>query len=129
MQAIVAGTYGSARTLGVDALRGTIAPGKAADLLLIDGEPDRSITDLQKTARVFLNGAEVDLKALGEDIQSGAPTPLPVRTLVAQIDDFERADGRTQLDTLRVNATDAGVDHSTMLWTGSCGREATTRCW
>jgi imidazolonepropionase-like amidohydrolase len=117
MQAIVAGTYGSARVLGVDAQRGTITPGKAADLVLIDGEPDRTITDLQKTARVFLNGAEVDLKALGEDIQSGAPTPLPVRTLAAQIDDFERADGRTQLDTLRVNATDSGIDHSSMLWT------------
>jgi hypothetical protein len=117
MQAIVAGTSASARVLGVDGQRGTIAPGKAADLVLLDGMPDRTITDLQKTARVFLNGAEVDLKALLADIQSGGPTPLPVRTLGAAVDDFERTDGRTQIDTLRVNATDTGTDHSTMLWT------------
>jgi imidazolonepropionase-like amidohydrolase len=116
MQAVVAGTFASAKALGVESQRGTIAPGKAADLVLIDGAPDRTITDLQKTARVFLNGTEVDLKKLQEEIQSGVPTPLPVRTLPAQVDDFERTDGRTQLGTLRVNATDPGIDHSTMLW-------------
>jgi imidazolonepropionase-like amidohydrolase len=116
MQAIVAGTSASAKALGVAAQRGTIAPGKAADLVLIDGAPDRTITDLHKTARVFLNGAEIDLKALQADIASGVPTALPVRAVPAAIDDFERTDGRTLLGTLRVNATDSGVDHSTMLW-------------
>lgn len=117
MQAIVAGTSASAKTLGVEAQRGTIAAGKVADMVLIDGQPDRTIADIGKTARVFLNGAEVDLKELQADIQSGKPTtPFPVRTLPAAIDDFERTDGRTQLGTLRVNATDPGIDHSTMLW-------------
>lgn len=116
MQAIVAGTSASARALGVEGERGTIAPGKAADLVLVDGMPDRAIADLQKTARVFLNGAEIDIKALQAAIASPDPTPLPVSAAAAAVDDFERADGRTLLGTLRVNATDSGVDHSTMLW-------------
>lgn len=115
-QAVAAGTGVSARALGVDGQRGTIAPGKIADLVLIDGSPDRKIEDIEKTARVFLAGVEVDLKALQADISSGAPTPLPVRLVPAEVDDMERTDGRTLLDTLRVNATDAGIDHSTMLW-------------
>jgi hypothetical protein len=32
------------------------------------------------------------------------------------IDDMERADGRTKLGTIRVNGTDAGIDHSPMLF-------------
>ena len=43
-------------------------------------------------------------------------TPLPVRAVAALIDDMERTDGRTQLGTLRVNGTDAGIDHSPMLF-------------
>jgi hypothetical protein len=116
MQAIVAGTSASAKALGVESQRGTIAAGKVADLVLIDGQPDRTIADIGKTSRVFLNGVELDLKALQADIQSGIPTPMPERRLPAAIDDFERTDGRTLLGTLRVNATDSGIDHSTMLW-------------
>ena len=41
-------------------------------------------------------------------------TPLPVQRAGAAIDDMEHG-VRTQLDTLRVNGTDAGVDHSAML--------------
>jgi imidazolonepropionase-like amidohydrolase len=115
-QAIVAGTSASARAIGADAERGTIAPGKIADLVLIDGAPDQKIEDIEKTARVFLGGAEVDLKGLLSEIQSPDPTPMPVRVLPAAIDDMERTDGRTQLGTLRVNATDPGIDHSIMLW-------------
>ena len=33
----------------------------------------------------------------------------------ALIDDMERGDGRTEIDTLRVNSTDSGADHSAML--------------
>jgi imidazolonepropionase-like amidohydrolase len=116
LDAISAATRVSAQALGVEKDRGTIVPGKIADLVLIDGRPDERIADIEKTARVFFEGAEVDRKVLEAAIQSPDPTPLPSHGVAAQIDDMERADGRTSLGTLRVNSTDAGVDHSTMMF-------------
>ena len=116
LQAIAAGTTVSARAIGVDGQRGVIAPGKVADLVLIDGRPDENIADIEKTSRVFLNGVEFDPRALEAAIQAPAQTPLPATRVPALIDDMERTDGRTQLGTLRVNATDAGVDHSLMMF-------------
>src|SRR5271157_107265 len=116
LEAITAGTSVSARALAVDGERGTIAPGKLADLVLIDGRPDERIGDIEKTARVFLGGAELDPHALEAAIQSKGPTPLPVHEMPRAIDDMERTDGRTLLNTLRVNSTDAGTDHSRMMF-------------
>jgi imidazolonepropionase-like amidohydrolase len=116
LEAIAAGTGVSARALAVDRDRGTIAPGKLADLVLIDGRPDERIGDIEKTARVFLGGAELDPHALESAIQSKAPTPLPIHEIPPVIDDMERTDGRTLLNTLRVNGTDAGTDHSRMMF-------------
>ncbi|SPE33485.1 Amidohydrolase [Candidatus Sulfopaludibacter sp. SbA3] len=116
LQAIAAGTTVSARALGVEGQRGAIAPGKVADLVLIDGRPDEKIADIEKTSRVFLSGVEFDPRALEAAIQAPSQTALPATPVPALIDDMERTDGRTQLGTLRVNATDAGVDHSLMLF-------------
>ncbi len=115
VEAIRAGTMVSARVLGVDGDRGTIAPGKIADLVLIDGRPDEQIADIEKTARVFLGGVEVSRARLEEDIRSPGPTELPAAPVGRTVDDMERTDGRTQLGTLRVNTTDPGPDHSVML--------------
>jgi imidazolonepropionase-like amidohydrolase len=116
MQALTAGTSVSAKALGVQAERGTIAPGKLADLVLIDGRPDEQITDLQKTRRVFLGGLEMLPEDLEKSIQSPEPTPLASRPIPPHVDDMERTDGRTMLNTLRVNSTDPGIDHSEMLF-------------
>jgi imidazolonepropionase-like amidohydrolase len=113
LEAIAAGTSVSARALAVDGQRGTIEPGKVADLVLVDGKPDERINDVMKTRRVFLAGAEMKPAELEKAIQSKEMTPLPPHSAGAAIDDMEH--GRTQLDTLRVNGTDAGVDHSAML--------------
>jgi hypothetical protein len=113
LEAIEAGTSVSARALGVDGQRGTIAPGKVADLVLVEGRPDERIGDVMKTQRVFLGGNEVSPDEMEKAIQSKEMTPLPVQRAGREIDDMEHA--RTQLDTLRVNGTDAGVDHSAML--------------
>ena len=115
LEAIEAATAVSARALGVEKQRGTIAPGMTADLVLIDGRPDQNIGDIEKTARVFFNGVELDVKALDDAIQTAVPTPLPSHRVPAVVDDMERADGRTELGALRVNSTDAGTDHSTMM--------------
>lgn len=117
MQAIVAGTATSARLVGEDNDRGTIAPGKLADLVLVKGSPDQNITDIEQTAAVFQGGKQLDIPALEAAIQSAQFTPLPVHPIPAVIDDAEREDGRTNLDTMIVNSTDPGSDHSVMLFT------------
>ncbi len=116
LQAIAAGTTVSARAMGVNGRQGAIAPGMLADLVLIDGKPDQTIADIEKTSLVFLNGVEIDPRAMEAAIQAPGRTPIPTHPISALIDDMERTDGRTQLGTLRTNATDAGVDHSLMLF-------------
>ena len=100
----------------MDGQRGTIVAGKAADLVLVEGRPDERIADIENTRRVFLGGVEVALPELEKAIQSQEMTALPTHAVGAMVDDMERTDGRTQLGTLRVNGTDAGADHSQMLF-------------
>jgi imidazolonepropionase-like amidohydrolase len=54
MEAIVASTSAAARLLEMDADLGTLAPGKYADLLLIDGDPLRDIAILDQPERIQL---------------------------------------------------------------------------
>ena len=116
MQALMAGTSVAAKAVGALNERGTIAAGKLADLVLVDGKPDEQISDLRKTRRVFLGGYELSPSELEKAIQAPGMTPLSARALPPLVDDMERGDGRTALNTLRVNATDPGVDHSPMLF-------------
>jgi hypothetical protein len=114
LQAITAATGVSARAVGVEADRGTIAPGLAADLLLVEGAPHENIADLMRISRVFLNGRELERGVLKNAIQSPDLTPMAAREVPALLDDFERADGRSRLDTLWMNNTDGGHDHAKM---------------
>jgi imidazolonepropionase-like amidohydrolase len=59
-QAISIGTLNGAKYLGRDARIGTIASGKQADLVVIDGDPSRTITDIRKVDTVFKNGVGFD---------------------------------------------------------------------
>ncbi len=123
LEAITAATGNAARAIKVDAERGTIAPGKLADLILVAGEPHKNITDIEKNKRVFLGGKELDRGKMASDIASASLTPIPAVKAQEQVDDFESADGRSRLDTLWVNSTDSGVDASKMLF-GRVNREA-----
>jgi hypothetical protein len=116
LEAIAAATSVSARAIGANADRGTIEPGKLADLVLIDGRPDQKIADIMKTSRVFRNGEEFDPGKLESAIQSEEPPPLLVHAAQPLVDDMEASGGRTRIGTLRVNSTDSGVDHSTMMF-------------
>ena len=49
-------TLGAAGIMKYDAELGSIAPGKLADLVLIDGNPARNISDVRKTTLVVKNG-------------------------------------------------------------------------
>lgn len=89
LQAVRAATLDSARALHVESERGSIEPGKLADLVLVAGEPHRRITDLARVSRVFLGGREVDRERLARDIASPAQTALAPVKLSELIDDFE----------------------------------------
>jgi hypothetical protein len=114
VEALTAATSNAARALRVDAERGSVAAGKLADLVLVEGAPHRNINDLERIRRVWLGGREIDRAALARAIATTEPTPLPARPAPALLDDFERTDGRSALDTLWENSTDTGHDHSRM---------------
>ncbi len=116
LEALTAATGVSARALGVEKDRGTIQPGMTADLVLVKGDPDRNIAAIEHTDRVFLGGKELNIQALQAAIQDKAMTPLPSQTLPALVDDMERADGRSDLDTRLLDRTDLGIDHSRILF-------------
>jgi hypothetical protein len=117
LEAITAATGNSAKAIKVDAERGTIAPGKLADLVFIEGAPHKNIADIERVRRVFLGGREVNREQLARDIASSEVTPLAAIKAAEKIDDFEGASGRSSLDTLWVNSTDGGHDHSQMIFT------------
>jgi hypothetical protein len=62
-------TLTPSQVLGVDKDRGVIAPGKFADLVLIDGDPIKNMEDIRKVEAVFKGGKRFDPaqieKALG----------------------------------------------------------------
>ena len=67
---IHAATGRAAWHLGIERDTGTLRPGLAADVLVVDGAPDRDITDLRRT-RFILKG--------GQRVQPTPPRPRPVR--------------------------------------------------
>ncbi|MCE7032537.1 amidohydrolase family protein [Lysobacter sp. GX 14042] len=108
--ALQAATATAARVLGTPD-RGVIAQGARADLVLVEGDPWQDETAMQRVRRVFLAGTEVT----GPDARrpaANARDHLPPRPLPALIDDFERGDGRTALDTLRIGDADGGNDRT-----------------
>jgi imidazolonepropionase-like amidohydrolase len=60
LEAIAMGTWNGARYLGRDAQIGTIAIGKQADLMVVNGDPSRTIGDLRKVDVVFRQGIGYD---------------------------------------------------------------------
>ncbi len=60
LEAISISTLNGARYLGRDAKIGTIAAGKQADLVVVDGDPSRAIADVRKVETVFKQGIGFD---------------------------------------------------------------------
>ena len=56
LQAIEAATIVPARALGLEAEAGTIAPGKRADLVVLDANPLTDISAIRRTRFVATNG-------------------------------------------------------------------------
>ncbi|MGC2300296.1 MAG: amidohydrolase family protein [Acidobacteriaceae bacterium] len=59
-EAIHIATENGAQWLGEDADLGTIAAGKAADLVVVDGNPAKNIADVEKVETVFKDGVGYD---------------------------------------------------------------------
>ncbi|WP_347302578.1 amidohydrolase family protein [Croceibacterium sp. TMG7-5b_MA50] len=112
-QALIAGTAASAKVMGLADDRGTIAPGQRADILLIDGTPWHDIADVRKITSVMIDGRLVVGPGAPPLPAENSATTLPAVSIPALIDDFERSDGRTALDTLRLQDTDGGISRST----------------
>lgn len=109
-EALLAGTSASAKALGVSD-RGSIEVGKRADLLLVRGRPWENIGDVRNTQQVYVAGRQVQGK--GAVLPAGNKAfALPAQPVQALVDDFERSDGRTALDTLRVDEADGGNDRT-----------------
>ena len=60
MDAILAGTLNSAKSCWVDDQVGSLQPGKAADVLVVDGDPSNDITHLWNVVDVYQAGAKLD---------------------------------------------------------------------
>lgn len=60
LEAIAVATRNGARYLGRDARIGTLAVGRQADLLVIDGDPSTRIGDVRRIATVFKEGVGYD---------------------------------------------------------------------
>ncbi|MDE2412322.1 MAG: amidohydrolase family protein [Sphingomonadales bacterium] len=62
--ALAAATIVPARLVGKDKQTGSIVPGKAADLVLVEGDPEARIGDLRQTRVVMMDGKLMDADAL-----------------------------------------------------------------
>jgi imidazolonepropionase-like amidohydrolase len=63
-EALAAATIEPARMLKVDTTTGSIAVGKVADLVLVEGDPSKRIGDLRNTRTVMMDGKLMDADAL-----------------------------------------------------------------
>jgi imidazolonepropionase-like amidohydrolase len=120
LEVLTAATGQAAIALHVADDRGTIAKGKRADLVLIDGNPTRDIAAMEQIASVFFDGAEVNRVALKTMMtMQELTTVAPVAITNPLIDDFESIDGRSPRGSLWMNQTDAGAHTTRMVF----GRE------
>jgi Amidohydrolase family len=68
-QAVRVATLNGATYLGLQARIGSIAPGKDADLVVVKGDPSRTITDVENVELVFKDGVGYDPAALLQSVR------------------------------------------------------------
>ena len=69
IEAIKIATLNGAVALGFDKTTGTIEIGKVADLLIVDGDPSKNISDIRKVQYVFKNGVGYNSKKLFDSVK------------------------------------------------------------
>jgi Amidohydrolase family len=68
VEAIKVATSNGAKLLGVDRETGSVEAGKAADLIVVDGNPSETISDIRKAQTVFKDGVGYDTRQLIESV-------------------------------------------------------------
>jgi imidazolonepropionase-like amidohydrolase/Tol biopolymer transport system component len=76
VEALRAGTIGSARSLGMDRDIGSLEVGKLADLLVLSADPSENIRNSDKIDRVMLGGRLYDARTMNE-VETGSARRLP----------------------------------------------------
>ena len=74
MEALRAGTSEAARLLNASGMLGTIAPGKAADLVLLDGDPLADVKNVGRISAVVLRGKLLEREDLDRLLEAAAST-------------------------------------------------------
>ena len=69
VQAIQVASYNGARQLGIEHETGSVETGKAADLVVVAGDPAVRITDIRKIETVFKGGVGYDSKKLLDSVK------------------------------------------------------------
>jgi len=69
VEAVKVATLDGARALGREGELGTVAVGKRADLVLVKGDPARSIDDIEQAEIVFKDGVGYDSRKLIESVR------------------------------------------------------------
>jgi len=72
LEAISIGTLNGAKFLGREAKVGTIAAGKQADLVVVNGDPSVNIADVRNVETVFKQGIGFDPAKLIESVRGKA---------------------------------------------------------
>ena len=67
-QVLQLATYGAARIMGMDKDLGLVRPAKLADVVLIDGDPARDISDIRKVALTVKDGVLYDPAELDREL-------------------------------------------------------------
>ncbi|MDE3194708.1 MAG: amidohydrolase family protein, partial [Acidobacteriota bacterium] len=62
-------TLNGAKFLGLDATVGSLAAGKQADLVVLNGDPSANIGDIEKVEMVFRKGVGYDSAKLLESVK------------------------------------------------------------
>jgi imidazolonepropionase-like amidohydrolase len=81
MAAIQTATLNAARAMKLDRESGTVEAGKRADLMLVEGDPLKNISDLRRVTKVVRDGQLYDSRALGRSVgfeRSTAPVRMAV---------------------------------------------------
>jgi imidazolonepropionase-like amidohydrolase len=69
VEAIRIASFNGAKFLGEEARIGSIAPGKQADLMVVNGNPAANIADIEKVELVFKDGVGYDSEKLIQSVQ------------------------------------------------------------
>jgi imidazolonepropionase-like amidohydrolase len=69
LEALKIATLNGAIALGIDKITGIIDAGKEADLIVIDGDPSKNISDIRKVVWVFKDGVGFNSKRMFESVK------------------------------------------------------------